>query len=71
MTIEELRGLDDMVLLEELHKAAKNVSYFNAAEGDDWGKEQHGRDLANGHFRAVHVEAMKRGLSFQLGGYLL
>lgn len=70
-TPEELAELSDQALLQRLVSSAGVLSYYNAAEGPDWYKEQQGRQRASRAFAAVKGEVEKRGLKYELKGYLV
>lgn len=62
--------MTDTELLEELHKAAADVSYYEAAEGE-YHREKEQREAAKTKFWNLHAETVKRGLEVDLRGYLL
>lgn len=58
-------------LIDAIHKAARDISYYNAAEGDNYFQEQPLRSRAQAALRSLKDEAEKRGLTVELNGYLL
>ena len=50
-------------LIEEWEKAAGNLSYYNAAEGDNWRREGEGRRKAKSEFNSIDVECAAAGLT--------
>ena len=71
MNIKEINALEDDHLIEAMHSAASDLSYYNAAEGQDYRNEAAGRHAANEHYRALATEIKNRNLSFSTEGYLL
>ncbi len=63
--------MTDEELLFECDEARNNVSYFNAAEGDNWYRETAAREKAKQYLSDVWKEVQKRGLSPRPGNYLL
>lgn len=49
-------------LLQELHDAAAELSYFNAAEGDNWYREQGARSKAQARYTTLVNVAAERGI---------
>ena len=49
-------------LLQELHDAAAEVSYYNAGEGDCWYREQGARSKATARWRSLVEAAQERGI---------
>lgn len=49
-------------LMKELHGAAQEVSYFQAAEGSDYTREADARKVAWGRWVALKEIAMKHGV---------
>lgn len=70
MTGDEYKRMTDDALLEEVHRLARNVSYYNAAEGN-WRQEETARKACQAEFWACMVELKIRGLEFENKGYLL
>lgn len=62
--------LSDETLLEEVHRLARSVSYYNAAEGN-WRREETDRRACQAEFRTCRVELEARGIEFENNGYLL
>jgi hypothetical protein len=60
----------DEQVIEEAHRQARNLSYYNAAEGN-WDRERQEREACYVHYRAVMKEMSARGLEFVNKGYLL
>jgi hypothetical protein len=52
----------DTSLLNALHEAASNVSYFNAAEGPSYYAEAGARAAARSQWEALVEEAISRGI---------
>ena len=55
-------SVTDTSLLNALHEAASNVSYFNAGEGDCYRAEAGARAAAQRQWDALVEEAIKRGI---------
>ena len=66
----DFRELTDEQVLEEAHRLARSVSYYNAAEGN-WYRERREREACYVQYRAVMREMSARGLEFVNKGYLL
>ena len=49
-------------LILALKEAASRLSYFNAAEGDQWAKERDARRAAHTTFYTMKEIAMERGI---------
>ena len=60
----------DEQVIEEAHRQARNLSYYNAAEGN-WDRERQEREACYVQYRAVMKEMSARGLEFENRGYLL
>ena len=60
----------DEQVVEEAHKVARNLSYYNAAEGN-WDRERREREACYVEYRAVMREMSERGLEFVNKWYLL
>jgi hypothetical protein len=62
-------------LIEKLKDAAGNLSYYNAAEGDDWRKEHGARQLARNALAEIHAKCTLAGIDttevLSKGHYLL
>ena len=56
------RDISNTGLLNSLHEAAKDVSYFNAGEGPSWYAETTGRHAALSRWQALLEEAQFRGI---------
>lgn len=70
-TAEELRAYENDALLQLWHEEACHMSYYNAAEGAQWGQEADGRRLCARRFAAVNQEIARRGLTQPKGNYLI
>jgi len=68
--MSDFRELTDEQVIEEAHRQARNLSYYNAAEGN-WDKERREREACYVQYRAVMREMSARGLEFVNKGYLL
>jgi hypothetical protein len=55
-------SVTDTSLLNALHEAASNVSYFNAGEGDCYRMEAGARAAAKSQWNALVEEAINRGI---------
>lgn len=63
-------SMTDEMLLDEVHRLAISVSYYNAAEGN-WSSETEAREATKTRFRAAQNELDRRGILFENRGYLL
>jgi len=68
--MKDFTTLNDKDLLEEAHRLARSVSYYNAAEGN-WSRERAEREACQAEFRACMVEMKVRDIDFINKGYLL
>jgi len=68
--MKDLSTLTNEQLLEEVHRLAVSVSYYNAAEGN-WSSETEARNAAKAEFREARKELDARSLEFVNRGYLL
>ena len=68
--MSDFRELTDEQVIEEAHKVARSLSYYNAAEGN-WDRERREREACYVEYRAVMKEMNARGLEFVNKGYLL
>lgn len=66
----DITTLSDEALIEETHRLAVSVSYYNAAEGN-WSQEAEARNAVKREFWAAQDEMRNRGLEFENKGYLL
>ena len=66
----DLKLLTDEQLIEETHRLAVSVSYYNAAEGN-WSAETEARNATKRAFWAAQEEMDARGLKFENKGYLI
>ena len=62
--------MTDEQLIEETHRLARSVSYYNAAEGN-WSQETADRESTKAAFWLAQSEMETRGLTFENRGYLL
>lgn len=63
--------MTDKELTAYTHKAASNLSYYNAAEGDMWKKEEADRAEALGAYRRGRDAMAERGIEWENKGYLI
>lgn len=63
-------SMTDEMLLDEVHRLASSVSYYNAAEGN-WSSETQARNECKAMFRAAREELARRNIEFENRGYLL
>jgi vacuolar-type H+-ATPase catalytic subunit A/Vma1 len=61
--------LTNTELLNRMHEAAADLSYYNAAEGSDYYREKGARAIAQKHWNTLVEEAVKRGL-YEKGDWL-
>lgn len=66
----DLSVLSDEQLIEETHRLARSVSYYNAAEGN-WSQETEARNATKAEFWAALDEMAARDLEFVNKGYLI
>lgn len=66
----DFAGFTDEQVVEEAHRVARSLSYYNAAEGN-WDRERREREACCVQYRAVMREMDRRGLEFVNKGYLL
>jgi len=66
----DFRELTDEQVLEEAHRLARSVSYYNAAEGN-WDRERREREACRREFDTVMREVYNRNMEFVNKGYLL
>jgi hypothetical protein len=66
----DITSLSDETLIEETHRLARAVSYYNAAEGN-WSQEAEARNATKKEFWDAQDEMEKRGLVFENKGYLI
>lgn len=60
--MSDLVDLSDTDILNSLHEAAGNLSYFNAAEGDVYRMEAGARAAAQKAWNVLVDEALRRGI---------
>lgn len=63
--------MTDKELTAYTHKAASDLSYHNAAEGDQYFKEAAQADEARGRYRRGRDAMAERGLEWENKGYLI
>jgi len=63
-------SMTDEMLLDEVHRLAVSVSYYNAAEGN-WSQETEARNEAKSKFWSAQEELTRRKIPFEDKGYLL
>lgn len=66
----DIKTLNDEALIEETHRLARSMSYYNAAEGN-WSAERAEREACKKEFWAARSEMDSRNLVFENIGYLL
>lgn len=52
------------------HKQAREMSFFNAAEGESWYRERSMRESCSAEFRKINEELRRRELPTPKGNYL-
>lgn len=67
MTFE---SITDAELVTLWHKQAREMSYFNCAEGESWYKERPLRESCKKELALVTQEIYARGLDLPKGNYL-
>lgn len=70
-TEQELKEVTDDAVLATLVIRAGDLSYYNAAEAPQWGMEAASRKEAMRKFGVAKREADRRGLKYDLKGYLV
>ena len=68
MTFE---NITDGELINLWHKQARELSYYQAAEGESWYKERPMREACSAEFRKINEELRRRNLPTPQGQYLL
>lgn len=68
--MSDINTMTDEQLIEETHRLARAVSYYNAAEGN-WSQERAEREACKADFYAACSEMDNRGLVFENRGYLI
>lgn len=63
--------MSDQELLVKLYAYAGQMSYYNAAEGVQWGIEAEARGKCALDFEQLKKEAVARGLELDLSKFLL
>lgn len=57
----------DEQLIEQWHKQAREMSYYNAAEGESWYRERAMRDACKQKLAEVTEEIYNRGMDLPKG----
>lgn len=68
--IVDYASMTDEMLLDEVHRLAVSVSYYNAAEGN-YSAETEARNEVKSKFWAAQDELARRGIPFENKGYLI
>lgn len=63
--------MTDKELIAFTHKAASDLSYYNAGEGETYFKEAPLADEARGRYRRGRDAMAERGLEWENKGYLI
>ena len=71
MTDKPFDKMTDKELIAYTHKAASDLSYHNAAEGEQYFKEAAQADEARGRYRRGRDAMAERGLEWENKGYLI
>ena len=71
MTNKPFDKMTDKELTAYTHKAASDLSYHNAAEGDQYFKEAAQADEARGRYRRGRDAMAERGLEWVNNNYLI
>lgn len=66
-----VEDFEDDELLELIHKAACDVSFYNAAESPQWSRETTARNAAKVRFNVLKEECERRKLEWRKTEYLL
>lgn len=53
------------------HKQARELSFYQAAEGESWYKERPMREACSAEFRKINEELKRRGIEQPKGDYLV
>ena len=61
----------DDELTQLWHKQAREMSFFNASEGESWYKERPMRESCSAEFRKINEELKRRNLPIPQGNYLV
>jgi hypothetical protein len=61
----------DEELINLWHKQAREMSFFNASEGESWYKERPMRESCSAEFRKLNEELKRRDIPTPQGNYLV
>lgn len=61
----------DEELVELYHKQAREMSFYNCAEGESWYKERPLRESCSAEFRKINEELNRRDIPTPQGNYLV
>ena len=61
----------DEELVALYHKQAREMSFFNAAEGESWHRERPMREACSAEFKRINEELKRREIEQPKGQYLL
>jgi hypothetical protein len=65
-----LKDTTDEELTALWHKQAREMSFFNCAEGESWYKERVAREACSTEFRKINEELRWREIPLPQGNYL-
>ena len=68
MTFETI---SDEQLVALYHKQAREMSFYNAAEGQSWYSEANARVACSAEFRKINEELKRRDIPTPQGNYLV
>lgn len=68
MTFE---NITDEELITLWHKQAREMSFFNCAEGESWYRERPLRESCSAEFRKINEELRRREIPVPSGNYLV
>ena len=68
MTFE---NITDEELITLWHKQAREMSFFNCAEGESWYRERPLREACSAEFRKINEELKRRDIPTPQGNYLV
>lgn len=71
MTTKQFDKMTDKELTAYTHKAASDLSYYNAGEGETYFKEAPLADEARGRYRRGRDAMAERGLEWVNNNYLI
>jgi hypothetical protein len=66
-----LKNTTDDELTQLWHKQARELSYYQAAEGESWYKERPMREACSAEFRKTMEELKRRDIPVPRGNYLV